>query len=315
MIRFTPVNRWYRERFGTRVQRLPLYAGSSCPNRDGTKGRGGCLYCDARGSAADNLNLQAPLKTQFQEGLETIRRRYPKALILPYFQPFTTTYANPVRFAELLRPIFKEPDVVGISVGTRPDCLAPPWIDLFTSLGENYYVEVELGLESARDETLQGMNRCHDVTDFDDAVKNLDRVGLNVVAHVILGLPGESETHWEATARHLSASSIHGVKIHNLHIMASSPMARMYGLRPGDTLEGGEVLTSSSLPDLHVLTLDGYARALTRFLFSLSEHMVLYRLTGERFSEDFLGPRWAAEKTTSRERLLALLKEWDIMIE
>jgi len=315
VIRFRSVNRWYRERFGQRVQRLPLYGGATCPNRDGTKGTGGCLYCDSRGSAADHLDFTATLTRQFESGVREIENRYNGSSILLYFQPFSTTYGDRDNLETFLRKVLKDERVRGVSLATRPDCLSNTWLDFLEELGRQTYVELELGLESASDATLSFLNRGHSVSDFTRAADLVRQRGIPVIAHAILGLPGEETGAAGKLGALLAGLPLHGVKYHAFHLMASSPLARMLGFKRGDKLMGGESLCAEGIPAFKILTPESYAACLIEALLPLPRDTVIYRFTGERFSDDMVGPLWLQRKLQTRTELKRRLETAGISIE
>lgn len=315
MIRFQTVNRWYKEIFGRRVQRLPVYWPATCPNRNEESGRGGCIYCDESGSAAGDLDFSLSLDQQIQRGMDRIRTRYPDSGILLYFQPFTATYRSLEPLSRVIPEAIHNPDIVGVSLGTRPDCMDEYWLEYLSSLNRETYLEMDMGLQSACNRTLEIIRRGHTVEQYNEAVFRFSERKIRVVSHVILGLPGEGPDEFKFTAKHLSRLPIHGIKIHSLYLMASSPLAGLYGLDPSRALEGGECFASPDLPDLNVLTLENYAKSLYSFLNNLSNGIVLYRFTGEGSSPDLIGPEWVKLKRRSRSYILEYLEKRGIGLD
>jgi hypothetical protein len=266
---------------------MPVGFPGRCPNRD-ADGRGGCLYCDARGSASDILPMDLPVETQI-----TRYARPGKRYVL-YFQPYTATFGNWAPVRKAAESGLNHPQIVGLAIGTRPDCLDEEAWNWLGDLHKRNHLELELGLQTTSDATLAFLRRGHTAADFAAAARRAGELGLRVVAHAILGLPGEWEEQARATAALLNRLPIHGVKIHPLHIMKSSPMAALYGLT-GMT-EGGERFSAPGAPALEVLTRERYVELLTAFLEALDDGIVLYRITGERRGGDFRGPRWLLEK-------------------
>jgi len=278
----------------------------TCPNRE-ADGSGGCLYCDALGSASDDLRLDEPLKKQIRE------RFIPGAKQIIYFQPFTATYGDeealPARFEEALN----WEGIVGLALGTRPDCISERMWGILADLNRRTHLELELGLQSAHDATLRFIHRGHTVKDFEKAARKAASLGIRVITHIIAGLPGEGKHQLLDTIHYLNALPIHGLKLHPLHVMKSSPMARLYGVCA--MTEGGEVLRAEGAPHLNILTRDRYVEWAVEALAALREDIVVYRITGERRTPDFLGPRWLLKKSDYLHRIRAGLKECEILLD
>jgi radical SAM protein (TIGR01212 family) len=277
---YRDLNSYLRERFGVRVQKVTLDAGLTCPNRDGRVGVGGCLYCNARGSGTGAFSRGLGITEQLQEGMARLARRYGASRFIAYFQSFSNTYA-PV---EVLRALYNEalanPLVVGLSIGTRPDCLAPEILDLLADLARDRLLWLELGLQSAHDETLRRINRGHDAACFVRAAEAAADRGLEVVAHVILGLPGEGPADIAATARYLSTLPLQGVKIHLLYVVRGSALEGLYRQGSYRPLEEGE-----------------YVRLAADFLELLPPHLIIHRLTGDPHPEELVAPEWCLNKS------------------
>ena len=285
---YLDLNSYLRRRFGERVQKITLDAGLGCPNRDGRAGVGGCLYCNARGSGTGAWSQGLSLARQMEQGMAQLGRRYGARRFIAYFQSFSNTYAP----AEQLRALYQEalafPQVVGLSIGTRPDCLSEEVLDLLAAYAGKYLVWLELGLQSAHDATLARLNRGHDVACFTDAVQRAAARGLEVVPHIILGLPGEGPEEMAATAAYLAGLPIHGVKIHLLYVVRGSGLARVYEER------GYQCLTEAE-----------YVHRVVDFLELLPPRVVIHRLTGDPHPEEFLAPAWCLDKN----RVLRLIRE------
>ncbi len=283
---YRDLNSYLRERFGQRVQKISLDAGLGCPNRDGRLGVGGCLYCNVLGSGTGAWAQGLGITAQIQEGMDRLRRRYGARWFIAYFQSFSNTYA-PV---EQLRALYEEalafPEVVGLSIGTRPDCLSPEVLALLSGYARSYLVWLELGLQSAHDATLRLLNRGHDVACFTRAVHQAASLGLEVVAHVILGLPGEGPPEMAATARYLAGLPLQGVKLHLLYVIQGSGLARLY--------EAGEYRPLSE---------DAYVSLAVDFLELLPPHVVIHRVTGDPHAGELLAPAWCLDKNRVLNRI------------
>ncbi len=277
---YQDLNSYLRRRFGERLQKITLDAGLTCPNRDGRLGVGGCLYCNARGSGTGAWDRGLSLSEQLRRGMANLKRRYGAKKFIAYFQSFTNTYAPLPRLKELYDQALAFPEVAGLSLGTRPDCLPDEVLELLAEYARRYLVWLELGLQSAHDETLRHLNRGHDAACFTRAVERAAARGLEVVAHVILGLPGETLTHWRDTARYLSTLPVAGVKIHLLYVIEGSGLAPLY--RAGTYV---------------CLTQKEYTRAVVDFLELLPPQMAVHRLTSDPHREEFLAPEWCLNKS------------------
>jgi uncharacterized protein len=283
---YLDLNSHLRQRFGARVQKITLDAGLTCPNRDGRVGTGGCLYCNARGSGTGAWGRGLSINQQLADGMARLSRRYGATRFVAYFQSFSNTYASPARLAQLYETALALPQVVGLSIGTRPDCLEDEVLDLLAGYARDRLVWLELGLQSAHDATLKRLNRGHDVACFSDAVARAAARGLEVVAHVILGLPGEGSQEMEATAAYLARLPLQGVKIHLLYVVRGSGLARLY--------ERG---------DYQCLSEDRYVEQAVNFVELLPPHLVIHRLTGDPHPEELLAPAWCLDKSRVLQRL------------
>jgi radical SAM protein (TIGR01212 family) len=283
---YQDLNSHLRARFGERVQKIILDAGLNCPNRDGRVGTGGCLYCNPRGSGTGAWARGQDLAAQLTQGMDRLSRRYGAAKFIAYFQSFSNTYAPVARLRELYEAALAFPQVVGLSIGTRPDCLGEEVLDLLSGYARERLVWLELGLQSAHDATLARLNRGHDVACFSRAVDRAAVRGLEVVAHVILGLPGEGPGEMAATAAYLAALPLQGVKLHLLYVIKDSGLARWYH-------EGTYTC----------LTEDQYVGLAVDFIELLPPHLVIHRLTGDPHPEELLAPAWCLDKARVLRRL------------
>ena len=281
MKRYRDYNSYLREIFGERVQKIPLDAGFTCPNRDGTISRGGCIYCDSRGSGSGAMTQRGEsLEEQILRGMNWAGKKYGASKFIAYFQSFTNTYAPVAQLRDLYDRALKHEGMVGLSVGTRPDCLDEEILGLLAAYKEKALVWLELGLQSAHDTTLLKINRGHDLACFDRAVAGARAKGLNVCAHVILGLPGENRKMMMETARHLADLAVEGVKIHALYVVKGTLLAEIHEQRGYRCLEREE-----------------YADLLLDFLERLPPATVIQRLTGDPVPAELLAPLWVREKT------------------
>jgi radical SAM protein (TIGR01212 family) len=265
--------------FGCRVHRISVDGGFSCPNRDGTVGTDGCIYCGGAGSGSFGIARGLAVAAQLEQGKEVMVRKYKAARFIAYFQPYSNTYAPVARLRALYDEALAVPDVVGLIIGTRPDCLPPAVLELLAEYRERTYFWLELGLQSPLDQTLRLLQRGHDYAAFAEAVANCHRLGIRVCVHLILGLPGESREEMLATAGLLNLLGVAGVKIHLLHVMRGTPLADMHaqGMVP-------------------LLTRDDYVGLVCDFLERLDPAIIVQRVTGDGMREHLVAPLWSLAK-------------------
>ena len=295
---FAHGRRWYafsrflRARFGARVYRVTVDAGFTCPNVDGTVATGGCVYCDNRSFNPNRRLPRTTIREQVRSGIDALRRRYgPADRFIAYFQAATNTYAPVEKLRRLYDEALDHPQVVGLAVGTRPDSVPDPILDLLQSYARERYVCLELGLQSIHDRSLDWMNRGHHFDAFVDAVRRCQGRNLDLCAHVILGLPGESRADMLATADALAALPVHAVKLHNLHVVRDTPLAEMY--------QRGQV---------RILEKDEYVQSVCDFLERLPSSMVIHRLQGDAPPDYLVAPLWCLEKGALLQAIDAELK-------
>ena len=276
-------NQYLRDKFGTKVHKVTVDAKFTCPNRDGSKGWGGCTFCNNEGFSINTRNGDSScgsVEEQLLQGIDFKRKRYKAEKFLAYFQAYTNTYGPVERLKSLYDEALSVPDVIGLDVGTRPDCAEKETLDLIQSYADKTEVWLEYGLQSSHDQTLERINRGHDYACFVDAMKRTQGRGINICVHVILGLPGETHEDIMLTAKRLSELNFQGVKIHLLHIMRETQMEEQYK-------EG----------DIRLLTLEEYALLVTDFLEYIPPHVTIHRLTGDAPDSVLVGPEWCLNKT------------------
>ncbi|ADC89756.1 conserved hypothetical protein [Thermocrinis albus DSM 14484] len=283
---------YLKERFGRRVQKITVALPFTCPNIDGTKATGGCTYCFA-GTRPAHLSPSVPLKEQIEEGIKRARERYGKNLyFFIYYQSYSNTYGDKEYLKKVYDTALEFDEVVGIDVGTRPDC-APEWVlDLLESYTEKgLEVWVEYGLQSANFSTLKFINRAHGVSDFVDAVLRTKKRNLKVCAHVILGLPHEDREDMIETAKLVASLPIDGIKIHPLHVIKGTKMAEQY-------MRG----------EFRVLSLEEYASVAADVIELLPPNMVIHRVTGEVEEDRLIAPDYCTYRKKT-EVISAILQE------
>lgn len=277
--RYNTLNRYLRETFGEKVFKVSLDAGFTCPNRDGTKGWGGCIYCSSRGSGDFAGVVSHSIEQQFAEVKERMRKKWPQAKYLAYFQAYTNTYAPVAKLRKVYEEALSQEDVVGISIATRPDCLPEEVLNYLEELNQRTYLWVELGLQSIHDRTMDWVRRGHTYTELVEGVTALHDRGIRVCVHVILGFPGETYEDMMATAQAVAALPVQGIKIHLLHILKGTPLAKLYEKEP------------FPLP-----TREAYVSLVVDILEILPPQMVIHRLTGDGAPDDLIAPLWSRKK-------------------
>jgi radical SAM protein (TIGR01212 family) len=270
---------YLRDVFGCRVQKITIDAGLTCPNRDGAVGYGGCIYCNARGSGTGAAKQLLSVTKQLEMGKARLSKRYKARKFLAYFQSFSNTYAPLATLKRLYEEALAVEDVVGLSIGTRPDCVAEETLEYLEDLSKQRLIWLEYGLQSASDATLVRINRGHRVDAFQDAVRRTRSRRIPVCAHVILGLPGETQIEMLETARFLAGQDIQAVKIHLLYVVRGTVLDTWY--RAGA---------------FQCLSRDEYTSSVAQFLTLLPSHVIIQRLTGDPHPEELVAPVWALDK-------------------
>lgn len=298
--RFNAYSNLFHKLYGRRVQKVSIDAGFTCPNRDGSRGTGGCTYCD---NDAFNPSYCEPVKSvtqQIKEGILFHKWRYRRAVsYLAYFQSFTNTYASLEHLKDLYREALDYPGVIGLTIGTRPDCIDDEKLEYLKELSKNYYISIEYGIESCYDRTLKRINRGHSFREAAEAVEKTAAFGINTGAHFIFGLPGETTEDMLAEASVISSLPLKTVKFHQLQIIRGTAMEVEYRNNPGD---------------FHVFTLEEYLNFFIRFLELLRPSIVVERFTGEVPPRYKVNPGFGDKRTeqilTLVERRLEVLDTW-----
>ncbi|EAC6950278.1 TIGR01212 family radical SAM protein, partial [Listeria monocytogenes] len=268
-----------REEFGQKTYKVALDGGFDCPNRDGTVAHGGCTFCSAAGSGDFAGNRALDLKVQFQQVRDKMQTKWKDGKCIAYFQAFTNTHAPVAELREKFETVLNEPGVVGLSIATRPDCLPDDVVEYLAELNERTYLWLELGLQSAHDETGRLINRAHDYDCYVEGVRKLQKHNIRICTHIINGLPKETPEMMMETTRKVVESGVDGIKIHLLHLLKGTPMVEDY--KKGD---------------LEFLTRDGYVNLVADQLEILPPEMVIHRITGDGGVDDLIGPVWSLNK-------------------
>ncbi len=277
--RYYTLDYFYKHKFGKKVCKISLNAGFTCPNKDGTKGIGGCIYCSKLGSGDFAGDIKKDLITQFNEVKEHMKKKWPDALYIGYFQANTNTYAKTEVLKQKYEPILTLDDVVGLNIATRPDAITEDCLDYLEELSTRTYLTIELGLQTIHEQTTKLINRGHNLECFDNMVKKLRERNINVVVHIINGLPYETKEMMLETVNHLNNLDIQGIKIHMLHIIKDTALALMY-----------------EKEKFHVLTKEEYIDIVINQLEILKPDIVINRITGDPVKEDLIEPTWLIKK-------------------
>ncbi|MDP3804723.1 MAG: TIGR01212 family radical SAM protein [Candidatus Omnitrophota bacterium] len=289
---YNDYNTYLKTKYGCKVYKIGLDAGLSCPNRDGTKGIGGCVYCDDNASRASYTNPKDTISDQLAKRIKYLKQSRLATKFIAYFQAFTNTYASIDKLKKIYDEALDFDDVVGISIGTRPDAVDQDKLKLISSYKNRLEVRIEYGLQSIHDKTLIRINRGHSFADFLEALKLTKEFDIPVCAHVILGLPGETKADMIETAKSITGLKVNAVKIHLLHILKGSLLEELYNK--------GEV---------KVLRRDEYASLVCDFLEYLSPDIIIERLTGEGSRDSHVAPLWALDKTGTINEIGETLKK------
>ena len=277
--RYHTWNYYLRNTFGEKVFKVSINAGFTCPNIDGKVAYGGCTYCSKEGSGDFAGNPKDDLIKQFKEIKEMMLKKWPNAKYIGYFQAYTNTYAPLEVLKEKYETILEQEDVVGLSISTRPDCLEDDVVEYLSELNKRTNLWVELGLQTIHDSTSKIINRGHDYKTFLEGVEKLKAKNIKIVVHIINGLPGEDYNMMMETAKAVADLNVHGIKIHLLHVIKDTPMARM--------LEKNMMT---------LMTKEEYVNLVCDQIEILPPEMIIHRLTGDGKKEDLVGPLWSLKK-------------------
>ena len=276
---YITLNEYLKKQFGTKVYKLALSAATTCPNRDGTVGKGGCIFCGEDGSGSFASPVTMSITEQIETAKAKIKTKTDANKFIAYFQSFTSTYA-PVDYLErIFFEAISHPEIVVLSIATRPDCLPPKVLDLLARLNRIKPVWVELGLQTIHSETAEYIRRGYPLTCYDNAVKNLNKIGVNAITHMIIGLPYENEKMMVETAEYIGKSGADGIKLQLLHVLRGTDLEKDY-------LAG----------KFRCLTIEEYTAILKKCLSVLPDGMVVHRITGDGDKKKLVAPLWSGDK-------------------
>lgn len=277
--RYNSLNYFLREKFGEKVFKISLDAGFSCPNRDGTISRGGCVFCSERGSGDFAGSRCFSITKQFEDIKEMMNKKWKEGKYIAYFQAYTNTYASVDILREKYEEAVSQEGVVALAIATRPDCLSVEILELLEEFSKRVYVWVELGLQTSNDNTAKIINRGYMLQTFEEALEKLNERKIDVVVHTIFGLPGETQKDMLNTVEYIASKHIKGVKFHLLHLMEQTPMVKLYEKGMIEFLEQEE-----------------YIELICKAITMLPQEVVIHRLTGDAPRELLMGPMWSLKK-------------------
>ena len=277
--RYHTLNYYLKNRFNTKVFKVSLNGGFTCPNLDGTKGYGGCIYCSKSGSGDFGGNPNKDLTTQFKEIKEVESKKWPNSKYIAYFQARTNTYAPLEVLKAKYEEVLKIDDVIGLFIATRCDAITDETLDYLEELNKRTFLTIELGLQTTNEKTSKLINRCHTLKEFENMVKRLRKRNINVVVHIINGLPYETETDMLNTIRYLNKLDIQGIKIHMLCIIKDTPLETLY-----------------QKEKFHILTKEEYIDIVIKQLELLREDIVIHRITSDPDKNSLIEPTWLLKK-------------------
>ena len=290
-MKYTTLNNYLKERFGEKVYKIALNGGFTCPNRDGKIGTRGCIFCSKGGSGDFAESPDLTITEQIENGKKRLEKKIKNGKYIAYFQAFTNTYA----LVEKLRAIYTEaiihPDIIALSIGTRPDCLGDDVLALLDELNKIKPIFIELGLQTINEDTARYIRRGYTLEVYDKAVADLHKIGINVVTHIILGLPGESKNDMLKSVEY-ACKVTDGIKLQLLHILKGTDLAKDY--------EQGK---------FEVLTLEQYTEIIKKCVQIIPEDVVIHRLTGDGAKKDLIAPLWSADKKTVLNTINRALKD------
>lgn len=292
--RYNSFSEELKKQFGCKVQRISVDAGFTCPNRDGSQGSSGCIFCGGRGSGSYGIRPELSVAAQIEDGKDVMIRKYRAQKFIAYFQSYSNTYAPVEHLRKIYTDALSVKDVVGLIVATRPDCLSNDVLDYLQELDSKTYLWLEIGMQSMHDKSLTFINRQHDNACTVSAIQRAKARGLRVCAHVILGLPGESRAEMLASAELLNKLGVDGVKLHLLHVMK------------GTELEG--LFHKGEVP---VLDRDGYVGLVCDYLEHLKPSVIVHRLTGDGGHDNLVAPLWSLRKFEVLNLIDSVLLERD----
>ncbi|ADO82736.1 TIGR01212 family radical SAM protein [Ilyobacter polytropus] len=290
--RFHTLNYELKKKFGEKIYKVSLDGGFTCPNRDGTLGNKGCIFCSDKGSGEFAGDRRKSIGDQIDDQLKLIEKKFPKGKVIAYFQNFTNTYASIEKLRKIYTEALSHPRVSGLAIATRPDCIPEEVLDLLEELGKENFIWIELGLQTIHEKTSELINRGYSLEQFIISVENLLEKKIPFVTHLILGLPGESKTDILNSVRFVNKSKSWGIKLHLLHIIKETPLHEYY--------------KTNSFP---LMEKENYIELVVEILEILNPEMTVHRITGDGTRDTLIGPLWSLDKRSILNGVDKLLKE------
>lgn len=291
-MRYYALNDYLQDTFGEKVYKIALNGGFTCPNRDGTLDTRGCIFCSGAGSGEFAGRSEDSITAQIEQGKERIKKKIKNGKYIAYFQAFTNTYAPVQRLRALYEEAVSHPDIAVLSVATRPDCLSQEVVALLQEMNRRKPVWVELGLQTIHEKTAEYIRRGYPLSVYDGAVKALKEIGVQVIVHVILGLPGETEEEMKETVSYVGKSGADGIKLQLLHVMKGTDLERAY--REGNC---------------RMMEAEEYVRLVADCIALLPERMVIHRMTGDGDKKTLIAPKWSMDKKRVLNALQKAIRE------
>lgn len=279
--RYHTLDYYYKQKFNSKVFKISLNGGFTCPNIDGTKGIGGCIYCSSLGSGEYAGNKFDDLKTQFEKGLKMMKRKWPNGKYIAYFQANTNTYANVDVLKEKYEEVLTFDNVIGLNIATRCDAITNECLEYLKELNKRTFLTIELGLQTMHDKTAKFINRGHDLKCFEEMVLKLRKNNINVVVHIINGLPNETKEMMLDTVKYLNTLDIQGIKIHMLSVLKNTKLEKVYQQN-----------------NFNLINRDEYIEIVCEQLCYLRPEIVINRITGDPKADDLIAPNWILNKRT-----------------
>ena len=296
MQRFYSYNSYMRQKFGSKMYKLSLSISNTCPNRDGTKGCGGCIFCSSGGSGDFAAAYSKSIFEQIQDAKNLVKSKNRGGKYTAYFQSFTSTYIEPEKLRDALTEVLKDEEIAAVSIATRADCLGEEILNVIGEFAGKIPVTVEMGLQTIHDKTARLINRCCELCEYETSLKKLKALGVEVVYHIIAGLPFETEADFLQTVRYVGSSGADGIKIQLLHVLKDTKLAEMY--------QSGA---------FEVLSKESYFALVKNALEILPPDMVIHRLTGDGAKKLLIAPLWSADKKNVLNSLNRYLEENDVI--
>lgn len=287
-------NKYLKDKFGQKVYKISLDGGFTCPNRDGKTGTKGCIFCSKGGSGDFAENRDMSITEQIESGKKKVEKKIKSGKYIAYFQAFTNTYAPVETLRQKYEEAINHPDIVALSIATRPDCLGDDVLRLLDEMNKIKPVFVELGLQTIHQKSAKYIRRGYDLSVYDKAVRDLKKIGVNVVVHVILGLPNESENDMLETVKYVCESGANGIKLQLLHVIDGTDLAKDYEKGLFKTLE-----------------FDEYVNLIVKCVKIIPKDIVIHRLTGDGAKKDLVAPLWSADKKRVLNAINKALREAD----